>query len=146
VRENSAQVLANQITSEIQPEFSSDSEFEKRIISVHESTVEEKKSLKSVKKKRMRVDSSEVLVNPVSNNIQSEFSSNSEFEKRMNLIHQFTCLDFPNKPFLKQQKTKYYADDLFTDMSIITDEKFLMECVCQTPNCNGYHPKLWFFS
>lgn len=41
-----------------------------------------------------------------------------------------------------QRKNKLpYVDDPFVDVSIVTEEKFVIECPCMKPNCNGLHPE-----
>ncbi|KAF8778900.1 hypothetical protein HNY73_015581 [Argiope bruennichi] len=42
----------------------------------------------------------------------------------------------------QKQVLKPYGEDPFTDMSIITNEKFTIECPCQKENCDGLHPEL----
>ncbi|GFY43263.1 hypothetical protein TNIN_400971 [Trichonephila inaurata madagascariensis] len=41
----------------------------------------------------------------------------------------------------KRNPKKLFADDPFVDLSIITDEKYTIECVCGSRDCNGIHPE-----
>ncbi|CAL1298933.1 unnamed protein product [Larinioides sclopetarius] len=45
----------------------------------------------------------------------------------------------------RKQAIKPFREDPFTDMSIITGEKFTIECPCQNENCDGLHPEMSFF-
>ncbi|GIY08381.1 hypothetical protein CDAR_274621 [Caerostris darwini] len=44
-----------------------------------------------------------------------------------------------NGLFNQEKTVKPYATDDFTDVSIVTDEKFTIQCPCQSENCNGLH-------
>ncbi|GBN17724.1 hypothetical protein AVEN_221255-1 [Araneus ventricosus] len=49
------------------------------------------------------------------------------------------------RPTSQKQVIKPFQEDPFTDMSIITGEKFTIECPCQNENCDGLHPEMTFF-
>lgn len=42
---------------------------------------------------------------------------------------------------LQRKNKQPFVDDPFVDVSIVTEEKFVMECPCMKLNCNGLHPE-----
>ncbi|KAG8195505.1 hypothetical protein JTE90_010807 [Oedothorax gibbosus] len=51
----------------------------------------------------------------------------------------------PRKRIQRKSPKQPFANDPFVDVSIInTEEKFVIECPCMKPNCNGLHPENFF--
>ncbi|GFT33355.1 hypothetical protein NPIL_449941, partial [Nephila pilipes] len=77
---------------------------EKKRIDVKSKTVEEKKLHQIVWEKQITDYSAQVLVNPVTNNIQPEFSSSFKFGKRMISMYEFTSEEKKSHKSVKKKQ------------------------------------------